>query len=71
VDIDVLLFGEEIITETDLQVPHAGVRRAFNLRSLADLDADLNVPEQGTVGELLAGAEQGGIQTFGEAEELC
>jgi 2-amino-4-hydroxy-6-hydroxymethyldihydropteridine diphosphokinase len=71
VDIDVLLFGEETITEPDLQVPHAGVTRTFNLRGLADLDADLYIPGRGTVLELLAVAEEGGILTFGEAEELC
>jgi 2-amino-4-hydroxy-6-hydroxymethyldihydropteridine diphosphokinase len=71
VDIDVLLFGEETITEPDLRVPHAGVTRTFNLRGLADLDVDLYIPGRGTVLELLAVAEEGGILTFGEAEELC
>ena len=71
VDIDVLLFGEETITEPDLRVPHAGVTRTFNLRGLADLDADLYIPGRGTVLELLAVAEEGGILTFGEAEDLC
>jgi 2-amino-4-hydroxy-6-hydroxymethyldihydropteridine diphosphokinase len=71
VDIDVLLFGEETITDPDLLVPHAGIMRAFNLRGLADLDADLYIPQRGTVRELIGRAEEGGILTFGEAEELC
>jgi 2-amino-4-hydroxy-6-hydroxymethyldihydropteridine diphosphokinase len=71
VDIDVLLFGEETIVEPDLSVPHAGVMRAFNLRGLADLDADLYIPQRGTVGELLERSEKGGVLKFGEAEELC
>ena len=71
VDIDVLLFGEETITQPDLRVPHAGVTRAFNLRGLADIDVDLYIPERGTVLELLGRAQEGGILTFGEAEELC
>jgi 2-amino-4-hydroxy-6-hydroxymethyldihydropteridine diphosphokinase len=70
-DIDLLLFGEETIAGQDLLVPHAGVTRAFNLRGLADLDADLYIPERGTVRELLGGAEEGEILIFGEAEELC
>jgi 2-amino-4-hydroxy-6-hydroxymethyldihydropteridine diphosphokinase len=70
-DIDVLLFGNEAIAEPDLLVPHAGVMRTFNLRGLADLDTELYIPGRGTVGELLARAEGGGIRTFGEAEELC
>jgi 2-amino-4-hydroxy-6-hydroxymethyldihydropteridine diphosphokinase len=71
VDIDVLLFGEETIVEPDLRVPHTGVTRAFNLRGLADLDADLYIPQRGTVGDLLERSEKGGILKFGEAEELC
>jgi 2-amino-4-hydroxy-6-hydroxymethyldihydropteridine diphosphokinase len=71
VDIDVLLFGEETITQPDLRVPHAGVTRAFNLRGLADIDVDLYIPGGGTVLELLGRAQEGGILTFGEAEELC
>ena len=70
-DIDVLLFGKEIITGPDLLVPHAGVTRAFNLRGLADLDVDRYIPQRGTVRELLERADEGGILTFGEAEELC
>ena len=71
VDIDVLLFGEQTITEHELSVPHAGVTRAFNLRGLADLDADLYIPGCGPVLELLGRAEEGGILKFGEADELC
>jgi 2-amino-4-hydroxy-6-hydroxymethyldihydropteridine diphosphokinase len=71
VDIDVLLFGKETIMEPDLRVPHAGVTRAFNLRGLADIDVDLYIPGRGTVLELLGRAQEGGILTFGEAEELC
>jgi 2-amino-4-hydroxy-6-hydroxymethyldihydropteridine diphosphokinase len=71
VDIDVLLFGEETIVEPDLSVPHTGVTRAFNLRGLADLDANLYIPQRGTVGELLERSDVGGILRFGEAEELC
>jgi 2-amino-4-hydroxy-6-hydroxymethyldihydropteridine diphosphokinase len=70
-DLDVLLFGEEVISWPDLLVPHAGVTRAFNLRGLADLDLYLYIPDRGRVGDLLARAEGGGIRMFGEAEELC
>ena len=70
-DIDVLLYGEEIITEPDLQVPHDGITRAFNLRGLADLEVDLYIPKHGALRELLAGVKEGGILEVGEAEELC
>lgn len=71
VDVDVLLFGEEIVDGPDLEVPHRGVTRAFNLVGLADLDPGLYIPGRGLVGDLLAEADRGGIRRFGGAEELC
>ncbi len=71
VDVDVLLFGEEVVEGPDLRVPHRGVTRAFNLVGLADLDPGLYIPGRGAVVELLAEADQVGIRTFGRAEELC
>jgi 2-amino-4-hydroxy-6-hydroxymethyldihydropteridine diphosphokinase len=68
VDIDVLLFGDEVIEEPPLGVPHRGVTRAFNLKGLADLDPGLHIPGCGRVGELLAGADLGGIEEVGK---LC
>ena len=70
-DLDVLLFGKEVISWPDLRVPHTGVTRAFNLRGLADLDPGLYIPGRGRVGDLLARTEGGGIGMFGETEELC
>jgi 2-amino-4-hydroxy-6-hydroxymethyldihydropteridine diphosphokinase len=68
IDIDVLLFGDEVIEEPEFEVPHRGVARAFNLRGLADLNAGLHIPGRGRVGELLAGVDLGGIEEVGE---LC
>jgi 7,8-dihydro-6-hydroxymethylpterin-pyrophosphokinase len=45
-DIDILLFGEEIINEPDLVVPHPRLaERAFALRPLLDLLPDMAEPE--------------------------
>jgi 2-amino-4-hydroxy-6-hydroxymethyldihydropteridine diphosphokinase len=71
VDVDVLLFGKELIEGPDLVVPHRGVTRAFNLVGLADLDPGLYIPGRGAVGDLLAEADRDGIRAFGRAEELC
>ena len=71
VDIDVLLFGAETLKGPDLEVPHRGVTRGFNLVGLADLDPGLYIPGRGAVGELLLEADRGGIRTFGRAQELC
>jgi 2-amino-4-hydroxy-6-hydroxymethyldihydropteridine diphosphokinase len=68
IDIDVLLFEDEVIEEPGFEVPHRGVTRAFNLKGLADLDPGLHIPGRGRVGVLLAGADLGGIEEVGE---LC
>ena len=64
VDIDVLLFGEAVIEEPHLVVPHPGVLRAFNIKGLADLEPDLYIPGRGAVGELLVGADLDGVREF-------
>ncbi len=66
VDIDVLLYGEEVMRSLDLVVPHPGIMRAFNLRGLADLDSNVYIPGRGVVGELLAAADLSGVREFGE-----
>ena len=70
-DVDVLLFGEEIIEEPALRVPHPGVTRAFNLKGLADLDPGLHIPGRGRVEELLAGVDLGGVRELEETRKLC
>jgi 2-amino-4-hydroxy-6-hydroxymethyldihydropteridine diphosphokinase len=66
VDIDVLLFGEEVTEGPDLVVPHPGILRAFNLKGIADLRLDVYIPGRGAVGKLLAGADLGGVREFEE-----
>ncbi len=70
-DVDVLLFGDEVIEEPGLYVPHPGVTRGFNLRGLAEIDPGLHIPGHGRVGELLAGAQLGGVRELEEAGKLC
>ena len=62
IDIDVLLFGEEIMEGQHLVVPHPGTLRAFNLKALADLAPDMYIPGRGVVRELLTGADLGGVR---------
>ena len=64
IDIDVLLFGEEVIEVPDLCVPHRGIGRAFNLRGLADLAPSLYIPGFGTVSGLLSEADLDGLREF-------
>src|SRR3712207_8059408 len=42
VDLDVLLFGGEVIEEPGFEVPHRGVTRAFNLKGLDRKSTRLN-----------------------------
>jgi 2-amino-4-hydroxy-6-hydroxymethyldihydropteridine diphosphokinase len=54
IDIDIVLFGDERIDTPELTVPHPGMlKRAFVLRPLVDLDADLSVAGVGRLDALL------------------
>ena len=53
-DLDLLLFGDQIIHTERLTVPHAGIaERVFVLVPLFELDPDLEVPGLGSVRSLL------------------
>lgn len=48
IDIDILVYGDRLIVGPDLVVPHPRMlERAFVLRPLADIDADLVHPASG------------------------
>lgn len=54
-DLDLLVYGDESITEPGLEVPHPRLReRRFVLEPLAELDPTLEVPGMGRVETLLA-----------------
>jgi 2-amino-4-hydroxy-6-hydroxymethyldihydropteridine diphosphokinase len=58
IDLDLLLYGDEVVDEPDLTVPHPRLHeRRFALEPLAELDPDLAVPGRGPVQALLAGLE--------------
>ena len=45
IDLDILVFGDRIIDEVDLQIPHPQIaRRLFVLRPLAELAPEMNMP---------------------------
>ena len=54
IDLDLLLYGNEIIDDEDLHVPHPHLHeRTFVLQPLTELAPDLIVPGRGPVAELL------------------
>ena len=56
IDLDLLLYGDELIDEPGLQIPHPRLHeRRFALEPLAELDPALEVPGRGSVQALLAG----------------
>ncbi len=53
-DLDLLLYGEHVIDEPGLQVPHPRMHlRAFTLLPLAEIAPDTQIPGIGKVAELL------------------
>jgi 2-amino-4-hydroxy-6-hydroxymethyldihydropteridine diphosphokinase len=55
VDLDLLVYGDEVIDEPGLRVPHPLLHeRRFALEPLAELDPQLEVPGRGAVSTLLA-----------------
>lgn len=66
-DLDLLLYGDQVIDNDRLQVPHPGIAlRSFVLKPLLDLDPDLCVPGAGPVRVLLESVDSLGIQPFPE-----
>jgi 2-amino-4-hydroxy-6-hydroxymethyldihydropteridine diphosphokinase len=58
VDLDLLLYGNEVVEVPGLTVPHPRLHeRRFALEPLADLDPGLVVPGRGAVSTLLAGLD--------------
>lgn len=59
-DLDILLFGNQVIAESDLVIPHAGIaKRLFVLVPLLELAPQLEIPGLGPVSDIVGrkGAE--------------
>jgi 2-amino-4-hydroxy-6-hydroxymethyldihydropteridine diphosphokinase len=57
-DLDIALYGERVIHEPGLSIPHPRMHeRAFVMVPLAEIAADALVPGRGRVRELLAGVD--------------
>ena len=61
-DLDILLYGQQIIDQPDLIVPHYGLaKRAFVLYPLQEIAPELEVPGKGEMAELLASCPLDGL----------
>ena len=55
IDLDLLVYGQQQISESDLRIPHPRMHtRAFVLVPLAELDSSLQLPGQGCLADHLA-----------------
>jgi 2-amino-4-hydroxy-6-hydroxymethyldihydropteridine diphosphokinase len=65
-DLDLLLYGDRLIDEPGLVVPHPRMHeRAFVLLPLAEIAADISVPRRGSVKTLLAACRNQKISKIG------
>lgn len=66
IDLDILLYGDEIVNEPNLIVPHPGLNeRAFILTPLSILAPQFIVPgQQRSVSELLASLDSSGVKRY-------
>ncbi len=60
-DLDLLLYGDAVIDEPGLTVPHPYLHeRAFVLLPLVEIAPETGIPGQGRAADLLAGVDAGG-----------
>jgi len=65
-DLDLLLYGEQVISLPQLKVPHPFLhQRAFALRPLADVAPGVLIPGHGTVRDVLADMKTCDIEPIG------
>ena len=66
-DLDILLYGNDVIDEPGLTVPHPEIRhRNFVLMPLLELAPDIEIPGLGRADVLLADTGRSGITKLGE-----
>ncbi|MDD1622572.1 MAG: 2-amino-4-hydroxy-6-hydroxymethyldihydropteridine diphosphokinase [Methylococcaceae bacterium] len=67
-DLDILLYDQQLINQPDLIVPHPELpNRAFVLHPLADVaDSDLPIPGKGRLAELLTACPADGLKRIAQ-----
>lgn len=71
IDLDLLIYGDEIIDEPGLRVPHPGLaERAFVLIPLSEIDPQIVIPDLGSIDELLVGIDGSDVNRIGAQGSL-
>ncbi|TYT25169.1 2-amino-4-hydroxy-6-hydroxymethyldihydropteridine diphosphokinase [Luteimonas viscosa] len=64
-DLDLLLYGDAVLDEPGLRVPHPHLHeRAFALLPLAEIAPQAAIPGRGSVADALAALDAGGIEAI-------
>ena len=68
IDIDILTFGDSVLDESGLEIPHARMaERAFVLVPLAEIAPDLRIDGRGTAADLARGLRaDGSVRPVGD-----
>ena len=62
-DLDILLFGEKIISNERLQIPHPGLdQRSFVLYPLQEITPELSIPGAGRLADLIENCDRSGLE---------
>ncbi len=62
-DLDILMFGEKIIQNDRLTIPHVEMtKRSFVLVPLAEIESDCVIPEKGLISDILLETNQDGLK---------
>ena len=62
-DLDILMFGEEIIQNDRLTIPHPEIlNRSFVLVPLAEINSNCVIPKKGLISDLLSDIDQDGLE---------
>jgi len=63
IDLDMLVYGNNILDDDRLQVPHSGMTtRSFVLYPLAEIAPELNIPTMGKIEQLLKDCPRDGLE---------
>ena len=68
-DIDILLFGDEILDLPDLKIPHYGMaERAFVLQPLFEIAPDLVIPNLGKLADLVTNCLSNNLERLNDVK---